>query len=413
MDDVKLICVTADNHNKFYEMHDNGNGTWTASYGRVGKAPQTKVYSMYEWEKKYYEKLHKGYQDVTSNTKTIVDYLPHSDAEIDRLLNALLETSRQYVSKYAKSDFINQKAAQEAQDCINRMAKNIDITNPTPRDIDLFNRDLIQLFVIIPRVIDNTRDEIVQFNTLKNRNGKDRADIVKKEQALLDNMTTLSAQKKVNAGGASSTIEDAFGFTLTKCTNAEIDFIKDRLAKDRFTRYTFSRAWKINTPAREKGFEEYLENNHLDNNSKNVKMYWHGTGTENILSILSNGLLIKPSNASYYSGSMFGQGIYNAPNADKASGYTSISGSYWRGGASNTAYMFLNAVIMGKQYDVKDNYETYGGIRIYNLDGDKFSSADLGYHSVYAHAGSSLRRDECIVYNQNQVACRYLIEFKV
>ena len=27
--DVKLLMVTADNHNKFYNMHDNDNGTMT------------------------------------------------------------------------------------------------------------------------------------------------------------------------------------------------------------------------------------------------------------------------------------------------------------------------------------------------------------------------------------------------
>jgi len=75
--------------------------------------------------------------------------------------------------------------------------------------------------------------------------------------------------------------------------------------------------------------------------------------------------------------------------------------------------MFLNAVIVGNVFDCKDNYDKYGNISIYNLDGDKFSQADLGYHSIYAHAGGYLKRDEVIVYNQNQVACRYLIEFSV
>lgn len=399
-DDVKLLFVDSDvNHNKFYNMHDNGNGTFTAQWGRVGSEGQSRVYSSWEWDKKYEEKLRKGYDDVTDNFgRAVSNYNAISDPEIDKLLDAFLENSRQYVSSFTNSEIISQRAADEAQLYINKMARHIDVST----DLYEFNRYLLRLFELIPRKMKNVREGLC-------KDLKDRHKFVVQEQSLLDNMINLSQNApKGNTNG--QTIEEAFGFTLTQCTPDEIEFIKDKLAQDGFYRYKFSRAWKINTPAREELFKEYLENNHLKNNKTNVKMYWHGTGTENILSILSNGLLIKPSNSSY-SGSMFGLGIYNAPNADKASGYTSIAGSYWKGGVSNVAYMFINAVIMGKRYDVKDNYETYGGIRICNLDGDKFSSADLGYHSIYAHAGSSLRRDETIVYNPGQVACRYLVEF--
>ena len=127
---------------------------------------------------------------------------------------------------------------------------------------------------------------------------------------------------------------------------------------------------------------------------------------------MANGLLVRPSNVSY-SGSCYGNGIYNAPNADKASGYTSIAGSCWKGGSSRVAYMFINAVIMGKQFDCKDNYEKFDGMPIHSLDEEKFTKHNLGYDSVYAHAGGYLKRDEAIVYNQNQVACRYLVEFSV
>lgn len=399
-DDVKLLFVDSDvNHNKFYNMHDNGNGTFTAQWGRVGSEGQSRVYSSWEWDKKYEEKLRKGYDDVTDNFgRAVSNYDAISDPEIDQLLDAFLENSRQYVSSFTNSEIISQRAADEAQLYINKMARHIDVST----DLYEFNRYLLRLFELIPRKMKNVREGLC-------KDLKDRHKFVVQEQSLLDNMINLSQNApKGNTNG--QTIEEAFGFTLSQCTPDEIEFIKDKLAQDGFYRYKFSRAWKINTPAREELFKEYLENNHLKNNKTNVKMYWHGTGTENILSILSNGLLIKPSNSSF-SGSMFGLGIYNAPNADKASGYTSIAGSYWKGGVSNVAYMFINAVIMGKRYDVKDNYETYGGIRICNLDGDKFSSADLGYHSIYAHAGSSLRRDETIVYNPGQVACRYLVEF--
>lgn len=401
--DVKLIMVTEKNNNKFYNMHDNDDGTFTVTWGRVGTAGKPTTYPISKWNSTYKSKIAKGYQDVTSNTRKVSTYKEVSDAEINQILNSFLENSRQYVSKFTDTGVISDIAAQEAQACINRMAKNMDIPNPDKNVLNTFNKDLIKLFEIIPRKIKDVRSAIAQ--TLDERDYH-----IKKEQSLLDNLIALSKTAPTTSG--TMTVEEAFGFTLSKCSQADIDFIKQRLAEDGFTKFKFSRAWKINNASREAGFEEYLENNHLTNTKDNVKFYWHGTGTENVFSIMANGLLIKPANA-YHCGSAYGDGIYNAPNADKASGYTSIAGSAWRSGSSKVAFMFLNAVIMGKQYDVKDNYETYNGIKIYNLDGDKFSSADLGYHSVYAHAGGYLKRDEAIVYNQNQVACRYLVEFTV
>lgn len=401
--DVKLLCVTTDNHNKFYNLHDNGNGTFTAEWGRVGASSSTKTYDMSEWDSLIRSKLKKGYADVTKNTAKICEYAPNSDPELNKLLNAFLENSRQYVSHFTESTAISDDAAADAQKHINEMAKNIDIPNPDYTTLTQFNKHLMELFKIIPRKMKRVQDEVC-------KSLNDRPRFVKHEQTLLDNLVTMTKNLPTSSG--TQTIEDAFGFTITKCTPEETDFIKKKLADDGFYRYKFNRAWKLNNPKREQEFKQYLEDNHLKDNKTNVKMYWHGTGSENILSIMANGLLIKPSNSSY-SGSMYGVGIYNAPNADKASGYTSIAGSYWKGGTSNVAYMFVNAVIMGKQYDVKDNYETYNGIRIRDLNGDKFSSANLGYHSVYAHSGGYLKRDETIVYNQAQVACRYLVEFKI
>ena len=403
--DVRLQLVSADgNHNKFYEMHDNGdNYTFTTRWGREGSAGQTKTDNyIWDWDKIYYSKINKGYDDITANkTKTTVQYASISDAEIDKLLKSFLECSRQYVSQFTSTDMISQRAADEAQRYINLMAKHIDVST----DLNLFNSYLIELFKIIPRKMKKVEEALC--HDLDKRH-----DFVVQEQSLLDNLINMTQVAPSGDDSDKKTIEESFTFTLSQCSPEEIDFIKNKLKSDGFYRYKFNKAWKINTPARELGFQEYLENNNLKDTDKNVKMYWHGTGTENVLSILSNGLLIKPSNSSY-SGSMFGLGIYTAPNADKASGYTSIAGSYWKGGSSRVAYMFISAVITGKPFKVKDNYETYGGIRICNLDGDKFSSANLGCHSVYAKAGTSLKRDECIVYNQNQVACRYLVEFVV
>jgi poly [ADP-ribose] polymerase len=51
---IKLINVTANNNNKFYDMIEDDNGTnWTAHYGRVGTNGVKESYSMSMWDKKY------------------------------------------------------------------------------------------------------------------------------------------------------------------------------------------------------------------------------------------------------------------------------------------------------------------------------------------------------------------------
>ena len=122
---------------------------------------------------------------------------------------------------------------------------------------------------------------------------------------------------------------------------------------------------------------------------------------------MANGLLIRPANAAY-SGSAFGDGIYSAPSPNKSYNYTSKD--YQR----NSRWMFVNAVITGKSFDCNDNYDRIGNIRICDLDGNKFSQLNLGYHSVHAHASSRsyIRRDEVIVYNNAQVKCEFLVEIE-
>ena len=62
---VKLILVSAENNNKFYDMAENSDGTFTATYGRVEKTKQTTTYPMSKWDSTYRSKTRKGYTDIT------------------------------------------------------------------------------------------------------------------------------------------------------------------------------------------------------------------------------------------------------------------------------------------------------------------------------------------------------------
>ena len=54
-------------------------------------------------------------------------------------------------------------------------------------------------------------------------------------------------------------------------------------------------------------------------------MLFHGTSKANLLSILEQGLQIKPSNAAMYHGSAFGEGIYLADDFMLAANYSEMA----------------------------------------------------------------------------------------
>lgn len=427
-DDVKLIMVTENNNNKFYNMHDNGNGTFTVTYGRVGTSGSQTTYAISQWQSKYNSKVKKGYQDISKTTTVTKGYKAEDDPEIENLLTHLLAISRQYVSNQTDIGTLNASAIAEVQNLINTLTSiksnytgsdsykdwlksrgMADTSQAKERFIDecadKFNKSLIKIWTIIPRKIKNVRNAVYNPGTQLPK-AEDLDKYISNEQSLLDNII-LQSKATSNANGI-NTITEAFGFNFTKASAEETEFIKDKLAKESDSgSFRVKNVYKVANPVRDAEFAEYLENNGLKNNKTNVKLYWHGTGPENVLSIMANGLIIRPANAAY-SGSAFGDGIYSAPSPNKSYNYTSKD--YDRG----SRWMFVNAVIVGKSFDCTNNYDRIGNIRICDLNGNSFSQLNLGYHSVHAHANAAsyIRRDEVIVYNKSQVACKFLIEIE-
>ena len=60
---------TNNHHDKFYHMIENkDDASFTASWGRTGSNGRTQIYGMNEWDKKYREKINRGYKDTTNVT---------------------------------------------------------------------------------------------------------------------------------------------------------------------------------------------------------------------------------------------------------------------------------------------------------------------------------------------------------
>lgn len=394
--------VTPNNNNKYYRQIPNDNDTWTAEYGRVGASPQTRTYPMRDWNKKYKEKIGKGYTDQTDlvedlitvkKKKTISGYKEIENAAIAEIVEHLQQMSRQAVKDNynISSDKVTHAMVDEAQKIIDGLL-NID-------ELEEFNGELLRLFTVIPRKMSDVKCHLAASK-------KDFPKIIQREQDLLDVMRGQVVEKSAvketqdeDEQTKDCTILEALGLEFEECSKDDIAKIKAALGD---CQHNFSRAWRVKNLKTQKRFDDFV----AKNNIKDVRLLFHGSRNENWWSIINSGLVLRPTNA-VITGKMFGYGIYYAPKARKSLGYTSLSGSYWAHGGSNTAYMALMDVAYGKPYDAYSFDSKY-----YNFDYDRLQRACPGANCLHAHAGTMLRNDEIIVYKQEQSTIHYLVEIK-
>lgn len=386
MNKVKLICVTPNNNNKFYYMEDLNNGTFLAEYGRVGSASSKVTYSIRDWDKKYNEKLKKGYVDVSESLRQDIQKgeLKIDDEDVKDLISFLMSCARQSIkSNYQVNvDNISDIQINKVQSIIDELSKNDSIT------LDEVNDKLKLIYTTIPRKMEDTRN---YFFTTKNFTPNRVIELLQEEQNKLNTLKsqiTINNQVKVD----SNITLESLGFD---CVIASQDD-RDLIAKQTDFRVNKQRIFKITNKETEKVFNP---------NNLKTKLLYHGSRNENFLSILQNGLKIRPSGVAT-TGSMFGDGIYGANKARKSIGYTSLRGSYWASGSSNRAYLAIFEFATGKEYEVLKNQKYQHWMSRLNEKEVK----DKGYDSVFAQGGADLRNDEYIIYNSNQCTVRYLIE---
>lgn len=226
--------------------------------------------------------------------------------------------------------------------------------------------------------------------------------IIHREQELLDVMAGQvngGVVEVKETGDENQTVLEAFGLEFSPATDKDIEIIKKQLGKE--CEHLFYKAWRVENVATRKKFKDFCKGK----GRITKKLFWHGSRTENWWSILRTGLVLRPTNA-VINGKMFGYGLYFAPRAKKSVGYTSLRGSYWAGGHSQFGFMALYEVVYGKPYNVTNN----SGCS--DMSYEKLQRVAPGCSSLHAHAGSVLKNDEIIVYKEDQVTIKYLVELK-
>ena len=393
-----LIMVTAENNNKYYNCFPEGDN-FRVEYGRVNSTKTTTSYPMSKWESQISSKIKKGYKDVTDLKTALVEeiktdgtkYKDIENESVRRIIEKLRSLARDTVKKNysVSSASVTEEMVYEAQLVINNLI--------SIKSVNKFNDELLKLFEIIPRKMDNVRSYLIKST--------DEIDkVISREQDLLDIMrgqivtkSTATENKAKEIDNSGITILDEMGITMRECTPEEINEIKDCMKE---SSYHFSRAWRVDNISTRKKYEEFIK----AYNIKNTKLLFHGSRTENWFSILKTGLKIRPANA-VWTGSMFSDRLYFSPKCQKSIGYTSLGGSYWAGGKDNTAYMALFDTAYGKPYMVYSFDSKY-----YSLNYNKLPN---GCNCLHASSSKGmLRNDEIVYYKEEQTTIKYLIEIK-
>lgn len=401
-----LVMVTSNaNNNKFYKMTQVGESdSFMVDYGRIGNtSSQSCSYSMSQWNKKYNEKVRKGYVDQTRlYAKEMIKvnttgFKPIENPSISAIVYRLQVMAKETIdTNYTvASTSVTQAMIKEAQGLIDGLSLFLN-----GMSLDEFNKRLLELFTVIPRKMHSVSSYLASRVPDFDR-------IIQREQDLLDVMAGQVNQNDAEeeeiedvADGDSKTILEAMGIEFENVDKDDIIKIKDAMSD---TSGKFVAAWRVKNLRTQGKFDKFV----ADNNVKDIKLLFHGSRNENFWSIINNGLMIRPANA-IRTGSMFGNGIYFAPRARKSLGYTSLENSYWARGNSKTGFMLLNEVAYGVSYDVYD-FESRLGSFNYKM----LQQAKNGAHCLHAHASQGmLRNDEIVVYKEDQVTVKYLIELR-
>lgn len=413
-----LILVDPNNNgvdsNKFYKMAGNGDNTFTAEYGRVGATPQTKTYPMSKWNSTLSSKLKKGYvdrsdlmQEVIADSKVedksngVDEFGLVQNLSVREIVKRLWDYANKTIqSAYSvRAEAVTQAMIDAAQEKIDYIAANYKNWS-----IEEFNKNLNELFIIVPRKMKRVSDCLVSDSSEYDKK-------LSEEQSLLDTMAGQVYKPKAKIADtdseikASESILQKMGITMEEATKEDIAKIKKAMGD---SAGKFYKAWRVTNLETEERYQKFTS----ENNIGNVKLFCHGSRNQNWFNILKMGLKIRPAGV-ITTGLMFGKGVYFSNSEKyhggvaKSIGYTSLGG-YWTRDYQNYGFIAFFDVAIG---DSVDAYSFDSKYYSYNLE--RLKKDNPKAWSLWAHGNTSmLRNDEIIVYDDRQMTIRYLVEIR-
>ena len=418
---AKLIHVSVDNgktdnSNKVYIMEELADGRIKCEYGRVGKSLTTEYKDNSKWSSVYKQKTgaSKGYTDVTELlAEPVVDNSNSGsqnntveaikDAMVKKLVQDLMAYANKSIQKNYKvtQDAVSEQQVEAAQEVLSKVTAMLKVS----ADLKEVNNELLRLYTIIPRKMDNVKNHLVQG--LDNDNQLEVAQrLLGEEQSALDTMAGQVKLIKQQKQTIETTGEEMSDIDILTQMGLKIEVEKDSETLSLITKLLgdnsskAKKIFKVVNIATQAKFDNHFKTAKV----KKKRLYWHGSRNENWFNIMQTGLMIRPSGA-VYTGSMFGDGVYFANKSQKSLGYSSLSGSHWTRGNSQVGFLALFDVHLGNEKHIYKHDSTCYSLSYSNIQKD-------GFDSVYAHGGADLRNDEFIIYNPVQCTISHLIQME-
>ena len=414
LDTCTLIYVeVAENSNKVWRGSVKNDGTFIAEWGRVGNSLQCKRHIMgsvalakNKFERTKRQKIRKGYTQAQVLDPEIRQSTIITAEELEAIAAKQINYGRDPRSKELIRYLVKSNIHQiTSQTDITYNAATGGFTTPLGK--------------IMPQAIANARNYLIQIAATRQSNRYKLRQLVSKylrliPQALsakLDesqfcNLQEIQRQYEIlNALEAAVNVniqsQQIFECAVNRVPGSTVEGKKtfrqiNQLYKSTINqnhlaaKYKLRRIYELDIPSMRKAFSAKSQT------LSNVKQHWHGTKASNLLSILQQGLIIPPADASQCTGRMFGNGIYGSEQSTKALNYAT---NYWNssGDDDERVFMLLCDFAMGKEYHPQ------GSNRRFPVS---------GYDSTYVAGGAaSTINQESIVYSTSQVNIKYLCEF--
>lgn len=393
----KLLMVTSENNNKFYIMEEK-NGTLHIEYGRVDSTSVKLTKSMSEWSKLYREKTKKGYKDVTHLvTEQVVDDIQEVDDVLARLdeakVNAFLDLMQKYTDGLVKTTYsvtyksVTVEQVKKAQTILDEFDK-LDKKNEK-----VVNEKLLELYTVIPRKMERVQNYLLPVLNLDKTLEKeqDNIDAMSAKVQMYEQEKANNKDNKDKPVKIKQTVLDVLGLkSMTEIKkNKELDYLINQVGG----RTKVEGIFELEKPAESKSFDNWMSK------QKNVqtRTLIHGTRCSSVLSILKQGLKIRPSGNFQFSGKVYGNGNYFSEVVQKSLGYT---------GYDNDKILLVYEVHTGNPF-------TYDGwYRGNSFTLDYKNLQQRGFDSTYVKAGNGLLNSEIIAYNEEQCRIKYIIWLK-
>lgn len=421
-EDAYLVCINPSGNNyKFYWLKpDNVTRELGAQYGRLGSNPGErfgvkelqKKYPSYMYWIRYYEKLSKGYKDMTD---VYLNDQPDTSVQISKpqpekteektelhdspasinLYKLLLGFAQNYVNQTLaepkKISWGQIKTSQQLYTELCEIASRTKSANGKSIQLDLFapisddqvqdfNSVLEKLMMVSPRQVGLVSDFLATDTD-------DFADIISRELSLIHAMeavkTGQKTDKQTNKQGWLQ-----FGIEVHSPSDTERKHVMDLI--DPSMRAQVKQVYMVNPQHQRKVFDTYCKKHSI----KTIKELFHGSGLENWFSITENSLLLPQHNHARKTGQALGAGLYFGNNSIKSSHYAHYA---------NNSIIGIFDVAYGKPMKVLDSdHNCY-----FNHDQKELDSK--GCNCLHYHRKGVNWADEIVVYSEKAVCMKAIV----